>query len=320
MELSRRSALAGVAFASLDAGCASHESPPRTPMAFRGAKRFVTLNDGLRMAYYEVGRGDPIVFLHGNPTSSYLWRNVVPHVSALGRCIAPDLFGMGDSDKLPAPGPGRYAFSEHARRLDELLARLGVRRNVTFVVHDWGGPLGFHWAARHPEAIRGVAFMETFVVSLTDQNTPRGALDFFLRFRTPEGEADVLERNGFVENVFLRQFPDMSDEDRMEYRRPFPDAASRWPTLEWPRQVPINGDPAETNAALQLGLDYMARESVTKLFVRADPGRLISLGRENVCRAWPSTSEVVVPGRHYIQEESPDEIGARLATWRTSVG
>jgi haloalkane dehalogenase len=305
----------GALGASLPAACVSTPAPQGVA-AFRAAKKFVATDGGLRMAYVEAGRGAPIVFLHGNPTSSYLWRNVIPHLTGLGRCIAPDLIGMGDSDKLPNSGPGAYNFFEHSRRLDALMDATGARRDVTLVVHDWGGPLGFNWAMRNEARVKAIVFMETFVVSQNDTNTPAFAMQFFSRFRTPEAERDVLANNAFVETVLLRQFPDMTEEDRAEYRRPFANPGEgRRPTLEWPRQVPINGDPADVHEATLRFLGFMSETQIPKLFIRADPGALILGGRERIPRAWPRTTEIVVPGRHFVPEESPDEVGRASATW-----
>lgn len=318
--LTRREAVAGALGAGLTASCAS--APPlQGAAAFRAAKKFVRTDGGLRMAYFEAGAGPPIVFLHGNPTSSYLWRNVIPHLTGLGRCIAPDLIGMGDSDKLPNPAPGRYTFFEHSRRLDMLLNAAGAHRDVTLVVHDWGGPLGFHWAMRNQARVKAIVFMETFVVSQNDANTPAFAMQFFSRFRTLEAELDVLANNTFVETVLLRQFPNMAEEDRAEYRRPFAEPGeARRPTLEWPRQVPINGDPADVHEATLQFLGFMSETQIPKLFIRADPGALILGGRERIPRAWPRVTEAVVPGRHFLPEESGDEIGRIGATWLAALG
>lgn len=313
--LTRRHAGLGAACAILSIGRGG--SVLDDPNTARRSKKFVRLSDGVQMAYRETGVGEPIVFLHGNPTSSHLWRNVIPHVSSLGRCIAPDLIGMGDSDKLPGSGPGVYSFAEHGRRLEELLDLIGVRENVTLVLHDWGGPLGFDWAARSPARVKAIAFMETFVVSPNDDNTPGYSMEFFTRFRTPEAERAVLQDNLFVEMVLLRQFPDMNDSDKAEYRRPFLEAGEgRRPTLEWPRQVPINGAPPEVHEALTRSLAFMAQTPIPKLFIRATPGGLINNGREAVCRAWPSVTERVVAGVHYLPEEQPHEIGQHIAEWR----
>lgn len=318
--LSRREVALGSLSAGLTASCASVEVLQGAE-AFRAAKKFALTGGGVRMAYFEAGRGAPIVLLHGNPTSSYLWRNVIPHLAGLGRCIAPDLIGMGDSDKLPNSGPGRYTFFEHSRRLDVLLDAAGANRDVTLVVHDWGGPLGFHWAMRNESRLNAIVFMETFVVSQNDANTPAFAVQFFSRFRAPEAERDVLANNAFVESVLLRQLPDMAEEDRAEYRRPFATPGeSRRPTLEWPRQVPINGDPADVHEATLRFLGFMSETQIPKLFIRADPGALILGGRERIPRAWPRVTEIVVSGRHFLPEESGDEIGRIIATWLDALG
>lgn len=271
---------------------------------------------GHRMAWRESGTGDPIVFLHGNPTSSHVWRHIIPSVTTLGRCLAPDLIGMGDSDKLSPSGPDRYTLVEHQRFLDALLDQLGVRRRVILVVHDWGSVLGFDWARRHPDAVRGIAHMEAIVVAPTTANTPAAALDFFRSFRTPEGARAVLEDNQFVDRVLLRQFPQMAAEDVAEYRRPYlTPGESRRPTLTWPQQMPIDGVPAESHQRVQMALDFMASTPVPKLFVNAEPGGLVVGPRKDIPRRWPNTSEVTVTGRHYVQEESPQAIGAALAKW-----
>ncbi len=278
-------------------------------------KRFSRVH-GRRMAYVQAGKGDPIVFLHGNPTSSYLWRNIIPAVAEHGRCIAPDLIGMGDSDKLDPSGPGRYSFDEHKRFLAGFLQDLKVRRNVTLVVHDWGGSLGFDWAMNNEKAIKGIVFMETFVVSQDSSNTPKETLDWFRAFRTDEFEKKVLEDNHFVEHVFLRQFPDMSETDKTVYRKPFLKAGeSRRPTLTFPRHVPINGDPKDVHETVVRHLDWMAKNDIPKLFIKGEPGALISRGREEVCRKWRNITEVEVKGRHYLPEESPNEIGQAISGW-----
>lgn len=284
-----------------------------------GGKRFAD-SYGARMAYFETGAGAPIVFLHGNPTSSYLWRNVIPYVADLGRCIAPDLIGMGDSDKLSPSGPGVYSFFEHNRRLAALLDAIGVEDQVTLVVHDWGGSLGFQWAMTNAHRVKAIAFMETFVVSQNDQNTPAQALDFFRRYRTAEAEREVLEDNQFVERVLLGQFPAMAEADKSAYRRPFLEPGeSRRPTLEWPQQVPINGEPADVHDAVVAHLDWISQSPQPKLFIRGEPGALIAWGRERVCRAWPNLTEHAVPGRHFLPEEAPDLIGTHLRAWLSAL-
>jgi haloalkane dehalogenase len=272
---------------------------------------------GLEMAYVEVGSGDPIVLQHGNPTSSYLWRNVIPHLAGLGRCIAPDLIGMGDSAKLPDSGPGRYKFAEHARYFEALLEQLGVRENVTLVIHDWGSALGFDWARRHPDAVRGIAYMEAIVRPLAWSEWPEAARKVFQGFRSPAGEAMVLEQNVFIERVLpgsvLRK---LGDAEMEVYRRPFRAAGEdRRPTLSWPREIPLDGEPAEVVEVAQRYADWLSRCAVPKLFIDADPGAILIGAQREFCRRWPNQTEVRVRGSHFLQEDSPDEIGRAIADW-----
>ena len=263
------------------------------------------------MAYVEVGSGDPIVFLHGNPTSSYLWRNVIPHLEPLGRCLAPDLIGMGDSEKLAPSGPERYHFVEHRRYLDALLEEIGVRTNVTFVIHDWGSALGFDWARRHPDAVRGIAYMEAIVQPLAWADWPDAARQIFQAFRSPAGDTMVLEQNVFVERVLPGSvLRGLGEAEMAVYRRPYREPGeSRRPTLTWPRQIPIEGEPADVT---QIVADYgrwLATAPVPKLFVNAEPGAILIGKQRELCRSWPHQREVTVKGSHFIQEDSPDEIG-----------
>jgi haloalkane dehalogenase len=273
---------------------------------------------GRTMAYVEVGTGDPFVFLHGNPTSSYLWRNVIPYAQDLGRCIAPDLIGMGDSDKLPDSGPNSYTFVEHRGYLDALLERLGVREHATFVVHDWGSALGFDWANRHHDAVRGIAYMEAIVRPSSWADFPGQARPMFEALRSPAGDAMVLERNLFVERVLpgsvLRQ---LTEDEMAEYRRPFAEPGeSRRPTLTWPRQIPIDGEPADVDAIVRSYSEWMATAAMPKLFIRGEPGALLGTGPGvDFCRTWPQQKEVTVAGIHFLQEDSPDAIGQALVDW-----
>ena len=272
---------------------------------------------GKTMAYVEQGEGDPIVFLHGNPTSSYLWRNVMPHLRGCGRLIAPDLIGMGDSEKLDDSGPERYRFVEHRDYLDGLLEALGVTRNVTLVLHDWGSALGFHWAQRHPDAVKGIAYMEAIVKPMEWEEFNQQARPVFEGFRSPAGEAMVLEKNIFVEKVLpgsiLRE---LSEDEMAEYRRPFLEAGEdRRPTLTWPRQIPLAGEPADVVEIVEAYGRWMAATRFPKLFVNAEPGAILIGPQRAFCRTWPNTSEVTVSGAHFIQEDSPDEIGRAIADW-----
>ena len=273
--------------------------------------------EGVPIAYVDVGAGRPIVFLHGNPTSSYLWRNVMPHVVAHGRCLAPDLVGMGDSGKLADAGPGSYRFVEHRRYLDAWFEALGLERDVVLVVHDWGSALGFDWARRHPDAVAGIAYMEAIVRPVTIDEWPESARPVFEAFRTAAGEAMVLDKNVFVERVLpgsvLRT---LSDAEMDEYRRPFRrPGEDRRPTLTWPREIPIDGQPADVTAIVADYAEWLSASDVPKLLISAEPGAILTGAQLEFARAWPHQREVTVAGSHFVQEDSPDEIGAAIAAW-----
>jgi haloalkane dehalogenase len=277
---------------------------------------------GSRIAYAEMGRGAPIVFQHGNPTSSYLWRNIMPHLADQGRCIALDLIGMGDSDKLSPSGPDRYTFAEHSRYFDAALAALGVEGDVTLVIHDWGSALGFDWANRHREAVKGIAYMEPIVRPMTWEEWPDAIRDLFAAFRSPAGEDMILQKNVFVERVLpgsvMRK---LTDAEMAVYRRPFAQAGEgRRPTLTWPRQIPLGGEPADVVARVQGYADWLSHSDVPKLFVNAEPGAIGTGAMRDFCRTWPNQQEVTVRGSHFIQEDSPDEIGQAIAAWRRGLG
>ncbi|MGI5143519.1 MULTISPECIES: haloalkane dehalogenase [unclassified Streptomyces] len=276
------------------------------------------------MAYVEVGEGDPIVLLHGNPTSSYLWRNVLPHLQPLGRCIVPDLIGMGDSDKLPDSGPGSYRFVEHRCYLDALLEALDVRERVTLVIHDWGSALGFDWANRHREAVKGIAYMEAIVQPQDwthwDLMNMRPVLQ---QLRSEAGDAMVLQNNFFVEEILPKAIlRTLSEEEMAQYRRPFAEPGEgRRPTLTWVRQIPIDGEPADVAEIATAYAEWLATSSVPKLFVKAEPGALLAGGANlEFARGLPAQTEVTVPGVHYLQEDSPDEIGRAIADWMGTLG
>ncbi|WP_146346148.1 haloalkane dehalogenase [Falsiphaeobacter marinintestinus] len=280
-------------------------------------KSFVTVN-GKRMAYHERGDGDPIVFLHGNPTSSYLWRNVVPHVAGMGRIIVPDLIGMGDSDKLDTPGPDSYRFVEHRDYLDGLLEQvIGDAGNVTLVIHDWGSALGFDWANRHRDRVKGICYMEGIVRPVSWDEWPAASARIFQGFRSSAGEDMVLEKNVFVEKVLPGSIiRAMSDDEMAEYIRPFATPGEdRRPTLTWPRQIPIGGTPEDVHQIVADYADWMAENDLPKLFINADPGAILIGQQRDFCRSWKNQTEVTVKGTHFIQEDSPDEIGQALANW-----
>jgi len=274
---------------------------------------------GSEMAYVEVGEGDPIVLLHGNPTSSYLWRNVLPHLQPLGRCIAPDLLGMGDSDKLPTSGPGSYRFVDHRRYLDALLEALDVRERVTFVIHDWGSALGFDWANRHRKTVKGIAYMEAIVRPQGwDHWDVMNMRPFLQTLRSEAGEAMVLQENFFIEKILpgavLRT---LTAEEMAQYRRPFAEPGEgRRPTLTWPREIPIEGDPADVSAIVSTYADWLVTSNVPKLFLKAEPGGILAGGKAlDLARRLPAQTEVTVAGVHFVQEDSPDEIGRAIAGW-----
>lgn len=275
---------------------------------------------GLEMAYVDEGQGDPIVFLHGNPTSSYLWRNIIPYLEVLGRCIAPDLIGMGDSQKLPKSGPNSYTFVEHRRYLDALLEALGVNERVTFVVHDWGSALAFDWTYRHPDAVKRLAYMEAIVKPYIWSEYPEAARKIFQALRSPAGEQMVLEQNSFIEvnlpNTILRS---LTEEEMNTYRRPFAEPGEgRRPTLTWPRQLPVDGQPADVTEIVTAYGGWLSSSPIPKLFIHSDPGTMQPAQLE-FCRAWPAQSEVSVRGRHYPQEDSPDETGQAIANWLQTI-
>lgn len=267
------------------------------------------------MAYVDTGEGDPVVFLHGNPTSSYLWRNVIPHVEGVGRCLAPDLLGMGDSGKAP---DGYYRFADHARYLDAWFEALGLT-NVTLVVHDWGSALGFYWAFRNPERVRGIVYMEGIVRPVTWEEWPEEARDIFRALRSEAGEEMVLERNLFVERVLpAGAMRELTDEEMDVYRRPYLEPGeSRRPTLTWPREIPLSGEPEDVVNIVYDYSRWLAQSSsdIPKLFVDGEPGFILVGEQREFCRAWPNQGEISVPGTHFVQEDSPHEIGEAIAAF-----
>jgi haloalkane dehalogenase len=264
---------------------------------------------GTELSYVDTGAGDPIVFLHGNPTWSYLWRNVIPHVADLGRCLAPDLVGMGES------GPsadGEYRFVDHARHLDAWFDALALDR-VVLVVHTWGSGLGFDWARRHPGRVQAIAYMEALVLPRRWEDFPGPRAQIFHDLRGTRGEEMVYGENYFVEQLLQKGIQrELSPEEMDRYRAPFREPASRKPTLEWAREQPIGGTPADVHAIVEAYGAFMAATAIPKLFVNAEPGSLIKGDARDFCRTWPAQREVTVPGLLTVQEDSPHEIGAAL--------
>lgn len=266
------------------------------------------------MSYVDEGRGESIVFLHGNPTSSYLWRNVMPTVIPHGRCIAPDLIGMGESDKLVGEGDERYSFHEHQRYLDALFEQLQLGDDVVLVIHDWGSALGFEWARRFPERVRGIVYMEALVCPVTWDDWPEGARGIFQGFRSTKGEDLILERNLFIEGVLPSAVIRDLDGDTMDaYRAPYLEAGeARRALLAWPRQLPMNGEPPATVTVAENIQAFMSSTAIPKLFINADPGSILVGRQREICRQWPNQAEVTVAGNHFIQEDSPTQIGAAV--------
>jgi haloalkane dehalogenase len=270
---------------------------------------------GTEIAYVDTGVGDPIVFLHGNPTSAYLWRNIIPYLAGLGRCLAPDLAGMGQSGKAP---DGSYRFVDHARYIDGWFAALGLTRKITLVVHDWGSALGFYWANRTREAVKGIAYMEAIVSPLRWDEWPDNARNIFQLMRSPAGEELVLQKNIFVERILpgavLRK---LSDEEMAAYRKPWLEPGeARRPMLTWPREIPVEGEPADVGAIVNDYAQWLSSDStLPKLFVNADPGAILTGRQRDYCRKWPNQREVTVAGAHFLQEDSPHQIGEAIADW-----
>ena len=274
---------------------------------------------GVEMAYVDTGTaqgaaGDAVVFLHGNPTSSYLWRNIIPRVSPLARCLAPDLMGMGESDATP---DGSYRFFDHSKYLDAWFDAVLPDSRVFLVVHDWGSALGFHWARRHPDRVAGLVYMEAIVRPVTWDEWPEAARQVFQGFRSEAGESMVLERNIFVERVLPGStINGISDEAMEVYQRRYAEPGeSRRPTLSWPREIPIDGEPADVVAIVSEYADWLSQTPTRKLFVNAEPGAILTGPQREFCRTFTNQSEITVPGIHFIQEDSPHEIGAAIAEW-----
>jgi haloalkane dehalogenase len=266
------------------------------------------------MSFVDAGRGDAIVLLHGNPTSSYLWRNVIPHLQDVGRCLAPDLIGMGRSGNA---GNGSYRFVDHARYLDAWFDAMGLSRAVTLVGHDWGSALAFYWAHRHQDAVKGIGYMEAIVRPLTWDEWPEAARGIFQGMRSERGEDLVLERNSFVERILPASvLRGLGEEEMAVYRARYVEPGeSRRPTLTWPREIPIEGQPEDVVKIAREYSEWLASSPVAKLFINADPGSILTGAQREFCRSWPNQTEVTVKGSHFVQEDSPHEIGEAIRAW-----
>jgi haloalkane dehalogenase len=277
-------------------------------------KKFASVK-GKRMAYVEAGSGDAIVFQHGNPTSSYLWRNVMPYCAGLGRLIACDLIGMGDSEKLENSGPTRYTYAEQRDYLFALWDRLALGDKIVFVTHDWGSALGFEWAFHNRARVAGIVYMEAIVTPLTWADWPENARRAFQGFRSDKGAEMILANNMFVERVLPSSvIRPLADEEMAAYRAPFVNSGEdRRPTLTWPRMIPIEGEPADVVKTVADYSAWLAASDTPKLFINAEPGSILVGRQRELCRRWPNQTEVTVKGRHFPQEDSPDEIGEAVA-------
>jgi haloalkane dehalogenase len=312
--LDRRGLLAGgIAAAATVAWSGCTRAP--TTNEWSKQKRYASV-DGVRMAYYEVGEGDPIVFLHGNPTSSYLWRKVIPFVQDLGRCIAPDMVGMGDSQKLPDSGPGVYTYLTQRKYLFGLLEQLGVTDNVIFVIHDWGSAMGFNWAWQNPDRVKGIAYMEALLRPPERAEDPQPS-PFFQVLRSPRGEEAILQDNLFIKGFFQEVGLYLTEEDKAEYMRPFLEPGeSRRPMLTWPREIPFGGEPAANEEVMRGYSNWLAESAVPKLFLQAQPGLIFSVEElRDFARSLPNQKIVRVYGSHFIQEVSGEAIGRALRDW-----
>ena len=277
-------------------------------------KKKITINNKT-MSYIDEGEGDAIIFQHGNPTSSYLWRNVMPHLEGQGRLIACDLIGMGDSEKLTNSGPDSYNYFEHRDFLFTLLEELNIGKQVVFVIHDWGSALGFDWSFQNQDRVQGIAYMEGIVKPVTWDEWPENATKVFQGFRSEAGESMVLDKNIFVERVLPSSIMrELSEEEMDEYRRPFLNPGEdRRPTLSWPRQIPIQGEPKEVVEVVENYSKWLYSSDLPKLFINADPGSILTGKQREFCRSWPNQEEVTVKGTHFMQEDSPDEIGKAVS-------
>ena len=268
------------------------------------------------MSYVDIGSGETMLFLHGNPTSSYLWRNIIPFFSGIKRCVAPDLIGMGDSDKLDSNKVGSYNFFEHKKWLNDLLDKLNLGNKIILVIHDWGSALGFDWASKNIERLAGIIYMESIVCPLDWNDWDTKSAPLFKAFRSEAGEKLIIEKNIFVERVLPGSvLRGLTEEEMNVYRKPFLKKEDRRPTLDWPNQIPIEGSPKEVVKIVHDYAQFFLNNNVPKFFINADPGAILIGKQREFCRSWPNQSEITVPGSHFIQEDSPNLIGEGILKW-----
>ena len=276
---------------------------------------------GKQMAYLDEGSGQSIVFLHGNPASSFLWRNITPFVKDLGRVVVPDLIGMGDSEKLDGIDNPDYKYHGQYKYLSTLLDSLDLGNEINLVIHDWGSAMGFQYARENPDRIKSISFMEAIVMPLTWNNWPENARNIFQLMRSEVGEEIVLEKNIFVEKILLNDSANgFSEDERAEYIRPFQNSGEdRRPTLTWPRQIPVDGEPQEVIDEVIKNGEFHKNSNTPKLFINADPGSILVGDQREFVRSWKNLQEVTVKGNHFIQEHSPNEIGAAIKDFLDSL-
>ena len=276
---------------------------------------------GKKMAYIEHGEGEPIVFLHGNPASSFLWRNITPHLEGMGRIIVPDLIGMGDSEKLEGIDNPDYKYHGQYKYLSALLEGLDLGDKINLVIHDWGSAMGFQYARENSNSIKSISFMEAIVMPLQWEQWPENARNIFQLMRSEAGEEIVLEKNVFVERILLNDSANgFSEEEKSEYIRPFKNSGEdRRPTLTWPRQIPIEGEPSEVVDEVNKNAEFHKDSDIPKLFINADPGSILIGDQREFVRSWKNLKEVKVKGNHFIQEHSPDEIGSHIKEFLNSI-
>ena len=274
-----------------------------------------------KMAFIDEGSGDTFLFLHGNPTSSFLWRNIAPHVEDIGRIVIPDLIGMGDSDKLEGVGNPGYKYHGQYIYLTALMDELDLGDNIHLIIHDWGSAMGFQFARENQDRIKSITYMEAIVMPLTWDQWPDPATKIFGLFRSEAGEELVLEKNFFVERILLADSSTgYTEEEKSEYIRPFINPGEdRRPTLTWPRQIPLDGEPSEVVEEVRLNAEFHKESDIPKLFINADPGSILIGDQREFARSWKNQTEITVSGNHFIQEDSSEEIGAALRNFVESL-
>ena len=274
-----------------------------------------------KMAFIDEGSGDTFLFLHGNPTSSFLWRNIAPHVEDIGRIVIPDLIGMGDSDKLEGVDNPGYKYHGQYSYLTALMDELDLGNNIHLIIHDWGSAMGFQFARENKDRIKSITYMEAIVMPLTWDQWPDPATKIFGLFRSEAGEELVLEKNFFVERILLADSSTgYTEEEKSEYIRPFINPGEdRRPTLTWPRQIPLDGEPSEVVEEVRLNAEFHKESDIPKLFINADPGSILIGDQREFARSWTNQTEITVSGNHFIQEDSSEEIGAALRNFVESL-